>query len=161
MLEGQAHNKRTKLMELHGFRKFFDTTITFEAGMSSLYSEMLMGHDVGLKHNYTKPTPQQLLEGNDHNPGYIDAIPFLTINKELRESYRLRNENSLLKVAKPEYEWLREELALQSKDIEEYKELVEQCKRHMASQSEEIYQMSCQIEYLTDLKRTGRSKTSR
>ena len=28
MTESETHNKRTKLMECHGFRKFFDTTCT-------------------------------------------------------------------------------------------------------------------------------------
>jgi integrase len=104
MLEGQTHNQRTNLMELHGFRKYFDTNCTFEAGMSTLFSEILMGHNVGLKHAYTKPTPDQLLEGNEHNPGYIDAIPFLTISDESR----LRQENEMLKVRKSEIEQLKE-----------------------------------------------------
>jgi hypothetical protein len=78
MLEGQTHNKRANLMQLHGFRKFFDTTCT-SAGMSSLYTELLMGHDIGLKGRYTKLTPEQLLEGNDKNIGYISAMTTVMI----------------------------------------------------------------------------------
>jgi integrase len=84
MTEGMTHtSNHTSLMELHGFRKYFDTTCT-AAGMSSLYTELLMGHNVGLKGRYTKLTPEQLLEGNDKNMGYLDAIDYLTINEENR-----------------------------------------------------------------------------
>ena len=70
-------------MECHGFRKFFDTTCT-SAGMSSLYTEMLMGHDVGLKGRYTKLSPEELLEGNDKNLGYLSAMEHLIICNENR-----------------------------------------------------------------------------
>jgi hypothetical protein len=77
MTEGQwplhNYNNHTNLMELHGFRKFFDTTCT-SAGMNNLYTEMLMGHDVGLKGRYTKLSPEELLEGNDKNLGYLSAM---------------------------------------------------------------------------------------
>lgn len=49
------------------------TVACTSAGMNSLYTEMLMGHDIGLKGRYTKLTPEQLLEGNDKNLGYISA----------------------------------------------------------------------------------------
>jgi integrase len=44
---GGKGNKHTGLMESHGFRKYFDTTCTTAAGMNSLYTELLMGHNVG------------------------------------------------------------------------------------------------------------------
>jgi hypothetical protein len=69
-------------MELHGLRKFFDTTCT-SAGMSSLYTELLMGHNVGLKGRYIKLTPEELLEGNDKNLGYLDVIKAHGTNTEL------------------------------------------------------------------------------
>lgn len=115
MLEGQTHNERTGLMELHGFRKFFDTTCTFEAGMSTLYSEILMGHDIGLKGRYTKPTPEQLLEGNDHNPGYIDAMEYLTINEEnrlRRKVQQLTVRTDKLEALQNEFQELKEKLGL-------------------------------------------------
>jgi hypothetical protein len=38
--------------------------------MNNLYTEMLIGHDIGLKGRYTKLSPEELLEGNDKNLGY-------------------------------------------------------------------------------------------
>jgi integrase len=77
MIEGQwpqyNFNRHTNLMEVHGFRKFFDTMCT-NAGLSTLYTEMLMGHNTGLKERYTKLTPEELLEGNDKNLGYVSSI---------------------------------------------------------------------------------------
>jgi hypothetical protein len=87
MIEGQQrhnYNNHTSLMELHGFRKFFDTTCTRDAGMNSLYTEMLMAHDTGLKGRYTKLTSEELLEGNDKNLGYASAMEHLIICEENR-----------------------------------------------------------------------------
>jgi integrase len=95
MTEGMKHtSNRTNLMEVHGFRKFFDTTCT-TAGMDSLYTELLMGHDIGLKGRYTKLTSENLLEGNDKNLGYISVIDSLTINEEnrLRRQIKTQKEN--------------------------------------------------------------------
>jgi integrase len=86
MIEGQQQynfNRHTNLMEVHGFRKFFDIICT-NAGMNNLYIEMLMGHDVGLKGRYTKLTPEELLEGNDKNLGYLSAMEHLIICEENR-----------------------------------------------------------------------------
>lgn len=104
MTEGQQqrnYSNRTNLMELHGFRKYFDTTCT-SAGMNSLYTEMLMGHDVGLKGRYTKLTPDELLEGNDHNLGYASAMEHLIICEE----NRLRKQVETLRVEKSKIEEL-------------------------------------------------------
>jgi integrase len=76
-------NKRTELMETHGFRKFFNTTC-IKASMNPLYSEYLMGHRSGLTKSYFKPTDEELLEGNDKTLGYVAAINDLTINEEYR-----------------------------------------------------------------------------
>jgi len=81
-------NKRTELMETHGFRKFFKTTC-IKAGMNPLYSEYLMGHRSGLTKSYFKPTDQELLEGNDKALGFIAAINDLTINEEHRLTKRV------------------------------------------------------------------------
>jgi hypothetical protein len=70
-------------MQVHGFRKFFDTTCT-TAGMNPLYVEMLMGHDLGLKSRYSKPTPDDLLYGNEKNLGYLSAMEHLIICEENR-----------------------------------------------------------------------------
>jgi hypothetical protein len=96
MTEGMKHrSNRTNLMEVHGFRKYFDTTCT-TACMDSLYTEILMGHDVGLKGRYTKLSPDELLEGNDHNLGYVSAMEHLIICEE----NRLKRQVETLKVEK-------------------------------------------------------------
>jgi hypothetical protein len=81
-------NKRTELMETHGFRKFFNTTC-IKASMNPLYSEYLMGHRSGLTKSYFKPTDEELLEGNDKTLGYVAAINDLTINEEHRLHKRI------------------------------------------------------------------------
>jgi integrase len=106
MTEGQQQrnfNRHTNLMELHGFRKFFDTTCT-NAGMNSLYTEMLMGHDVGLKGRYTKLSPDELLEGNDKNLGYVSAMEHLIICEE----NRLRRQVETLRVEKSKIDELQQ-----------------------------------------------------
>jgi hypothetical protein len=76
-------------MQAHGFRKFFDTTCTLN-GMDGLYVEKLMGHDIGIKAHYFLPSPQELLEGNDHKMGYVSVIDALTINEENRLRRKVR-----------------------------------------------------------------------
>jgi hypothetical protein len=97
--------ERRDVMQAHGFRKFFDTTCTLN-GMDGLYVEKLMGHDIGIKAHYFLPTPQELLEGNEHKMGYVSVIDVLTINEE----NRLKRENEMLKIKKSEIEQLREEV---------------------------------------------------
>jgi integrase len=104
MTEGMKHtSNRTNLMEVHGFRKFFDTTCT-SAGMDSLYTEMLMDHDVGLKGRYTKLSPDELLEGNDKNLGYVSAMEHLIICEE----NRLRRQVETLRVEKSKIDELQQ-----------------------------------------------------
>jgi hypothetical protein len=43
-----------------------------------------MGHDIGIKAHYFKPSSQELLEGNEHKMGYVSVIDALTINEEKR-----------------------------------------------------------------------------
>jgi integrase len=109
MIEGQQrhnYNSHTNLMELHGSRKFFDTTCT-SAGMNNLYTETLMGHDIGLKGRYTKLSPEELLEGNDHNLGYVSAMEHLIICEE----NRLRRQVETLRVEKSQIEALAATIA--------------------------------------------------
>jgi hypothetical protein len=79
-------------MTCHGFRKFFDTTCTSN-GMDKIYVETIMGHDIGLKGSYYKPTWKEVLEGNDKMRGYLSIINDLTINEE----YRLRRQVNEMK----------------------------------------------------------------
>lgn len=86
---------RSHIMTLHGFRKYLDTTATGN-GMDKLYVEYIMGHDIGLKGSYYKPTWQEVLEGNDRMCGYISVINDLTINEENRLKVKVKHlENEL------------------------------------------------------------------
>jgi integrase len=101
---------RSEIMAVHGFRKFFDTTCEM-AGVDTLFIELLMGHKIGLKQHYFKPTEQEILEGNDKKRGYLAAVTDLTIqttkeeNQKLREQVlQLRQNDSELKIMKSKYE---------------------------------------------------------
>jgi site-specific recombinase XerD len=82
-LEGPVKFKRTKLMECHAFRKFFETTVK-TAGIDTLYLKRLMGQKTGLEDSYFKPSEEQILEGNDRMSGFIAAVDDLTITEENR-----------------------------------------------------------------------------
>ncbi|MPZ06765.1 MAG: tyrosine-type recombinase/integrase [Nitrososphaeraceae archaeon] len=83
---------RTEIMSAHGFRKYFATMMETE-GVNPVYVELLLGHDVGLKTVYSRPTALQLLEGNgDKVRGYTAGINALTID----EANRLMMENKSL-----------------------------------------------------------------
>lgn len=89
--EKRKISERTRLMQCHGFRKFFDTTCTI-AGVSPIFVEKLMGHELdGNKPSYFKPTEDDILKGNgDSMLGYIAAIPSLIINATEEENDRLK-----------------------------------------------------------------------
>lgn len=72
----------------HGFRKFFDTQMTL-SGVSELYTQLLEGHEIGLKGAYLRPTEIDLLKGNDRMRGYVDAIDTLTISEENRQKKKI------------------------------------------------------------------------
>jgi len=81
------------------------------AGVDTLFVEMLMGHKIGLKQHYFKPTEQEILEGNDKKRGYPAAITDLTIqttkeeNEKLREQVlQFRQNDSELKIMRSKYE---------------------------------------------------------
>jgi integrase len=111
------HEKRFRnpIMGTHGFRKFFQTTCIVN-GMSPLYSEILMGHRSGglALESYTKPTEDDLLEGNDKMIGYAGSINFLTINNE----NRLKHENQMLKVDINKYENMFERIEVLEKQLQ-------------------------------------------
>jgi integrase len=110
------HNRvfyvRRKTATNHGFRKFFDVSCTY-SGMNPVF----IGHKLkGVKDSYFNPQPDSngvyldILEGHYKSPGFLDAIPYLTIDN----SQRLQRENEMLKVQKSEFEYLKEQ-------VEEYK----------------------------------------
>jgi site-specific recombinase XerD len=84
LVEGQKPSQvRHDVKTTHGFRKFFDTQMTL-SGISELYTQILEGHEIGLKGAYLRPTEDDLLYGNDKMHGYVAAIDALTINEENR-----------------------------------------------------------------------------
>lgn len=118
---------KTEIAEWHSFRYFYDTTLTF-AGVGGVISEMLMGHDIGLKHRYFKPTDIQKLEGKGEERGYIAAIPALTIQATKEENEKLRQQilelgrdDIELKIMKTKYEQdmkaMREEMETKFQQI--------------------------------------------
>jgi len=131
--DDSARKERREIMQAHGFRKFFDTTCTLN-GMDGLYVEKLMGHDIGIKAHYFKPSSQELLEGNDHKLGYVSVIDALTINEE----NRLRRENEMLKVNKSEIEQLKEQaekyksfMSVVNPQIEAFQQEINNLKLHL------------------------------
>ena len=113
--ECQRRQKRHEIMNDHGFRKFYDTTLT-NAGIHPLYIELLEGHRVkGVKDSYFKPSENDLLEGNDKMRGYISAINDLTID----ESQRLQQELIELKERGDQIQKLRKEKDIEIRDIKQ------------------------------------------
>jgi hypothetical protein len=80
-----SSSSTTTTTQTHSFRRFFETTAIKE-GISPLYVNMLMNHDIGLEKSYFKPTVNDLLEGSDKMPGYIQIMNAVTINEENRLS---------------------------------------------------------------------------
>lgn len=91
----------------HGLRKAFQTT-AINAGMSPLYSEILMGHTSGglALESYLRPSENDLLEGNDKMIGYIGVMDALTISNE----FRLTREVQTLRVEKSKMEQVLERI---------------------------------------------------
>lgn len=121
MRKGQP---RSEVKALHGFRKYFATCLETE-GVNPVYVELLLGHDMGLKSAYSKPTPKQLLEGNgDKVLGYVYAIDVLTINEEDRLKLKVKrltdreDEMMLMKVKhEKEMQSMRDEMESRFKQI--------------------------------------------
>jgi hypothetical protein len=90
-----GRGQRRPVKETHGFRKYFQTT-AINAGMSPLYSELLMGHASGglALESYVRPSESDMLEGNDKMIGYIGVLDALTID----ENNKLRREVQTLKI---------------------------------------------------------------
>src|SRR5215207_1860352 len=85
----EQDNTSTTTTQTHSFRRFFETTAIKE-GFSPLYVNMLMNHDIGLEKSYFKPTVNDLLEGSDKMPGYIQIMNAVTINEENRLSKQIQ-----------------------------------------------------------------------
>jgi hypothetical protein len=108
---------RSHIKTLHGLRKYLSTCLETE-GVNPVYVDLLLGHNLGLKSVYSKPTPLQLLEGNgDKVLGYIHGMNALTINEENRLKVKVRDltewqdEMTLIKVKhEEEMKTLRKEM---------------------------------------------------
>jgi integrase len=86
LIAGQCCGPRTEIQQLHGTRKYFETT-AFKAGMSPLYIRRLLGQkgsESSLEESYLKLTEEDLLEGDSRHVGYIGIMDALTINEENR-----------------------------------------------------------------------------
>jgi integrase len=89
---------RTEVMTEHGFRKYFSTCLETE-GVNPVYIELLLGHDLGLKTIYSKPTPIQLLEGNGTKvAGYLHGIDALIINEDNRLRRKVAEQEHTIQV---------------------------------------------------------------
>jgi integrase len=104
----------------HGLRKAFQTT-AINAGMSPLYSEILMGHTSGglALESYLRLSENDLLEGNDKMIGYIGVMDALTISNE----FRLTREVQTLRIEKSKMERLEQKM-------EEYDKVLAQFMDH-------------------------------
>jgi site-specific recombinase XerD len=108
-LEGPIKLKRTKLMECHAFRKFYETTVK-TAGMDTLYLKRLMGQKTGLEDSYFKPTEEDLLEGNDRMLGFISVMNDLTIDDSQRLQIKVKDLQAREAVHCAEWEEIRQEI---------------------------------------------------
>jgi integrase len=87
-VEGKGF-ERTDMMLNHACRKFFSSSLESE-GVNPVYIDLLLGHDMGLKSIYSKPSSLQLLEDNGNKVlGYAHGINTLTINEENRLKSRI------------------------------------------------------------------------
>jgi hypothetical protein len=87
--------------------------------MDGLYVEKLMGHDIGIKAHYFKPSSQELLEGNEHKMGYVSVIDALTINEEnrlRRKVQQLTIRSDKLDILQEQINELNEKLGLETLD---------------------------------------------
>jgi len=91
VIEGQNPGRlRHPVKAVYGLRKYFETQSSL-AGVNLAWVDMLMGHDIGIKRHYHKPTEEELLEGNDRMRGYIAAVDYLTINEANRLEKQVDN----------------------------------------------------------------------
>jgi site-specific recombinase XerD len=73
-IEKENKPRRHPVMLVHGFRKFFNTTLASTDGFKLLHKELLMGHKPGLEGSYMRPSTADLFEE------YRKAIKNLTFN---------------------------------------------------------------------------------
>lgn len=97
--------KRKEFMGVHGFRKFFDTQLT-GATKNPVVTELLLGHDIGLKGSYFKPDAATLL--NEYRIG-INALTIDEANRLQVKLEKVTAENTELKSMREEWQAMRAE----------------------------------------------------
>lgn len=107
--DGGKHSRR-EFMAVHGFRKWMDTRLT-GATRNPVGTEILLGHDIGLKGSYFKPDAETLL--GEYRRG-MDA---LTID----DANRLKRANVKLTAEVNEVQLLRAKMEKQTEEMAHYK----------------------------------------
>ena len=106
-------------MVAHGFRKSMDTRLT-GAAKNPVVTELLLGHDIGLKGSYFKPDTETLLAE------YRRGMHALTID----DSNRLLEENTHLKSKVDDIQLLKARLDTQEKQLQEYQTYIGDLSEH-------------------------------
>lgn len=133
-IEGQKY-QRTEVSMAHGFRKFFVTQLT-QAKVNPVAVELLVGHDIGIKGSYYRPTTEDLLDA------YSQGIDALTINEENRlkkHVVKLKSENDELKQYSKQIDEMKSKEQQKDKEINTLTETV-------AGLSDQVMKMMKQME---------------
>jgi integrase len=101
----------------HSFRKIMNTSL-IRAGTKPVVVELLMGHAIGLQHNYLRLSDQELCDE------YCKALDMLTVSQEKH----LQQENAKLRMEVADVDKLRSEVSEVSAVKQELFELREQNK---------------------------------
>jgi integrase len=110
---GQKY-KRQEVMAIHGFRKYFATTLS-KATKNAFMVETLLGHDTGLVGTYNKPTDE------DKRQFYESGMDALTINDEHRLKRQVQEKSKENDVLRQELETVIPELLDLKKTVGEIK----------------------------------------
>jgi hypothetical protein len=98
--------RRREVMVAHGFRKWFSTQLE-HATKNPVLVEMLLGHNIGLKGSYYKPSLEDLYNG------YMKGVDALTID----ESNRLQHKNEELQKEVTEIQRLKADMARRDAEL--------------------------------------------
>jgi hypothetical protein len=140
--DGSNHNNRREWKALHGFRKYFNTTLA-NAKVHALSKEILMGHDIGLDKNYFRPTEHELLEE------YLKAVNDLTINEE----FRLRQQVTQLSERSKNNEYIiKAKLAEKDQEVKDLKNLDKRNEKSLAALSDKVMILMKEVQHLKSKK---------
>jgi integrase/recombinase XerD len=94
VMKGEAGRVRYEQKILHGFRKYFETTL-LDAGFPENWVDMLEGHKLrGLRENYYRPKDDTVLVGTVSADGKRRMFGFVEVMQELMidDAFRLRKQ---------------------------------------------------------------------